>query len=165
MQPDRHLLIDGYNVIHALPQYTHYLPASLDLSCNLLVESARVIHDVDGWAVSVVFDGRGSTLEISKPGNQPGFSVVYSPLGVTADGVIEQIVRRSSDPTNLTVISRDNLVAESVRAAGGVCSPPEELEAWIARCQARQQRHLDQRRRKQHQREAADSPWNALDNL
>ncbi len=165
MQPDRHLIIDGYNVVHALEAYAQYLPASVDLACSALIEQVRVIHDVEGVTTTLVFDGNGNTVDIQKPGNQPGFSVVYSPRDVSADGIIEQIVRKSSDPPNVTVASRDNMIAESVRSAGAVCITPVDLLDWVARCEQRQRQQLDTRRKRQKKIGKQDSPWNALDGL
>lgn len=161
----RHLLIDGYNAIHALEAFRPYLPRSLDLACSRLVEQVRVIHDVEALRTTVVFDGRGRQLEIERPGGVMTFSVIYSPADVSADGIIEQIVRRSECPPEVTVVSRDNLVAESTRAAGAVCIPPDELLHWMGRCAARQAASLQKRRLRAKAEEARHSPWSALDRL
>ncbi|MGF1451075.1 MAG: NYN domain-containing protein [Opitutales bacterium] len=164
--PDAHLIVDGYNVIHALDDYRCLLPASLDLACSRLVEAVRAIHDAEALAITTVFDGRGNEVTIERPGNVISFSVVYSPSHVSADGVIEQIVRRAKRPQEVTVASRDNLVGESVRSAGGICISPEELADWIGRAENRLRRMLEARRAKhKRQEKAGPSPWDELGKL
>jgi predicted RNA-binding protein with PIN domain len=163
-QPDRHLLVDGYNVIHAEKAFAVYLPTSLDLACRLLVEQLRPIHDVVGCAVTIVFDGNRATTTIEKPGNQPGFSVVYAAEGVTADGLIEQVVRMSRQPEHVTVASRDQAIAQTARTLGASCLPPEALLQWAQQCHQRQTEYLRQHRRKLDNAPHA-SAWAALDLL
>lgn len=164
--PDAHLIVDGYNVIHALAAYRCLLFGSPELACARLVEAVRAIHDAEAIAVTTVFDGQGNRTTIERPGNVVTFSVVYSPSHLSADGVIEQIVRRAAKPEEVTVASRDNLIAESVRSAGGFCIEPEALADWIARAEDRLRLLLENRRRKIRESEKPpSSPWDALGRL
>jgi predicted RNA-binding protein with PIN domain len=100
MPSDRHVLIDAYNVIHAWP----HLRAALkdhgpDAARAQLADAVRPIHDIAGWRVSLVFDGRGDALVIERPGTELTFSYVYGPRGLTADAVIEQIVLNATLPS------------------------------------------------------------------
>lgn len=164
-QADRHLIIDGYNVIHAVDDFRPLLPRSLDLACTQLVERVRIIHDIEGIAVTTVFDGKGTSIDIQKPGGQPGFSVIYAPVDATADGIIEQLVRNAPDPREVTVASRDNLIAEGARSSGGVCIWPEDLMGWVARCEGRMARLIAQKRQQSRRLGGSDDPWRALDAL
>ncbi len=164
--PEAHLIVDGFNVIHALPEYGRLLPGSLDLACSRLVEAVRLVHDAEGIYVTVVFDGKGDRVEVERTAGIVTFSILYSPRSVTADGVIEQIVRQARHPREVTVASRDNLVAESVRSAGGICITPEDLADWVARAHGRIGRLLEQRRRQTRERLRHEaSPWDALDRI
>lgn len=157
-----HLLIDGYNVIHAWPELRGLLHRSIDTARERLVEEARVIRDVDGLRVTLVFDSSRDTMEVETPGEDPHYAVLYAPKGISADGLIEQIVRRAQKPGQCVVISRDNLVLEAIRAAGAYGYHPEELIDWIQRCHERQSRDLEARRRSTRKQWKEDSPWDAL---
>lgn len=161
-----HLLIDGYNVIHAWPSLQKLLNRSVDAARSQLIETVRVIRDTEGLRLTLVFDGRGTQPEVEHPGEDPGFTVLYAPADLSADGLIEQIVRRARTPARCLVVSRDNLVIESIRATGAFGYTPEDLEEWIARCEERRSRSLSRHRhqlQKDWQKES--NPWNRLPGL
>jgi hypothetical protein len=95
--PDRHLLVDAYNVIHAWPDLRaallHHGP---EAARALLADALRPLHDSAGWRVSLVFDGQGPDLLIERPGPELTFSHIHAPSGLTADAIIEQIVLNST---------------------------------------------------------------------
>ncbi|MEO0796016.1 MAG: NYN domain-containing protein [Verrucomicrobiota bacterium] len=160
-----HLLIDGYNVIHQWPEFAsrfHKDPAG---TCDQLVETVRVVHDVDNYQVTVVFDGRGATVDIQHPGEVATFAVLYSPSDLSADGLIEQIVKNAKDPSRFTVISRDNLIAESIRASGGYALRPDDLAEWVRRCDERSRQSINKHQRRVKKQWKQSSPWDALDDL
>lgn len=136
----------------------------VDAARDLLVETVRVIHDVEAVEVTVVFDSNRDLLAIEHPGNQETFAVVFAPAGTTADGIIELLVQRI-DPRyrrEVTVVSRDNMIAESVRASGAVVVHTPDLLDWVARCDARQSDFIRKKRREQNRNWNNDNPWSAL---
>ncbi len=157
-----HLLIDGYNVIHAWPELRSLLGKSVDAARERLIETCRVVREVDGLRVTLVFDSNRDTPQVETPGEDQGYAVLYAPKGVSADGLIEQIVRRAKKPAQCIVISRDNLVLEAIRATGGFGYFPEELLDWVKRCEARLSVDLDKRRKATRKQWKEDSPWDAL---
>lgn len=159
---DEHLLIDGYNVLHAWPEYTRQMHRNIDGARDRLIERVRVIRAVEGLRITLVFDGKGDKPEIEQPGEDAGFAVVFAPKGVSADGLIEQLVRRAKKPEHCQVISRDNLILESIRAAGGFGYYPVDLIDWVERCEARQTREFQKRSRKNRKEWKSDSPWDVL---
>ena len=156
------LLIDGFNVLHALPEGHSNLQLNLQATCSNFVEQVRVIHDVEGISVVVVFDGDGESLTLENPGNQATFAVVFSSKALTADGVIEQFISKSMGKSQCIVISRDGLVVESARARGALALGPDYLFDWIARCEAQQSRQLEIRRKKEEAEWKQSSPWDIL---
>jgi len=98
--PDRHLLVDAYNVIHAWPDLRAALRThGPEAARALLADALRPLHDSAGWRVSLVFDGRGPELLIERPGPELTFSHLHAPSGLTADAIIEQIVLNATLPT------------------------------------------------------------------
>lgn len=144
----RHLLIDGYNVIHAWPELRRALEDGQDAARQRLVELARVIHDVESIRVTLVFDGRGEKLEIERPGQELNFSCLFTPAGMTADEVIEQLTYNAKNPDLITVATRDNMVAETVMACGGHSMTPDSLRDWQSTCQRHQQDKVRRTREK-----------------
>ncbi|WP_269538838.1 NYN domain-containing protein [Cerasicoccus fimbriatus] len=165
MRAKNHLLIDGYNVIHQWPDFAEYFHRDPAGACDHLVETVRVIHDIDNYRVTVVFDGRGAMVDAQFPGNIATFAVLYSPSDLSADGLIEQIVKNAKDPKTCTVVSRDNLIAESIRASGGFAIRPDDLRDWVARCDSRSRQAINQRQKQVKKQWKEKSPWDALDGL
>ena len=140
-----HLLIDGYNLVHALPGSREALKIDIEAARRQLADAVRIIHDLEGIRTTLVFDGKGKDIEIVRPSGQLTFSYLYSPATMTADAVIEQLVRSSSSPQSITVASGDNMVRESTAAAGALTIGPSGLADWICSCQKRQTEQLKRR--------------------
>ena len=129
----QYLLVDGYNVAHAWADINAVIARDIDAAAMLLVERLAVLHDGAECEVTIVFDGRGEKEEIQrdKAGKLP--CVIYSPAGVSADAIIEQIVARAPNADDFTVASRDNALVLSVHTYGGHTLRPEELAERVER--------------------------------
>lgn len=149
-------------MIHACPDLKKQFFENADAARESLVEQARLIHDVEGLMVSVVFDGGGSEILFENPGNQPTFTVIYANRELTADGVIEQLVLKFDNPKKCTIISRDNMIRSSVRAAGAVAFDAAYLMDWVERCARQQIQTLNQHRKKEQKKWKQSSPWDQL---
>lgn len=143
----QHLLIDGANILHAWPELRALLKRDRAAARSQLVQQVSSIHDSEQMRVTLVFDGRGSELIIERPSGQPTFSVLYTPSALTADDLIEQLVAKAADPAACTVATGDRGERETVEASGARVIPPEELEAWVRRVEARQSARVGELRR------------------
>lgn len=139
VEPPRHLLVDGYNVLHAWSWLSaHDTSAGIrEVARARLVEAVRPLHDLERWRVTVVFDGRGVAVDRDAGVSESGFTVLYAPADRTADSVIEALVAASPDPTQCVVATADGPERETVAAAGATCMSPADLLAWCERCRAR----------------------------
>lgn len=153
MAKDGHLLVDGYNVIHAWEELRGLLHQDSGMARDKLAEIVRVIHDIEGLRTTLVFDGQGKDIEIERPTEETTFSLLYAPAGMTADSLIEQMVRSSKSPKSVTVASRDNMVIETVLAQGANAISPDALADWVAACEKREGEAL-----RRHQKEV-DQKW------
>ena len=158
-----HLLIDGYNVLHAWPDLRQQMKHSVDGARSALIEAVRVIRSVEGIRITLVFDGKGDKPEVEYPGDDRGFAVLFAPEGLSADALIEQLVRKSKNPGDCQVISHDNLVIESIRAAGSYGYTPDHLEDWVKRCHLRQSRTIRRQAEENRREWKQEGPWKALD--
>ncbi len=137
MAKARYLLIDAYNVICATDHLRQALQHSSDAARDQLAEIVASIHDAEGLRVALILDSRNDLLEVEHPFGKDSFEYLYAPAALTADGVIERILRRVKDPGAVSVVSNDNLVREATRACGAMALRPEELFEWARACEAR----------------------------
>jgi predicted RNA-binding protein with PIN domain len=144
-----HLLIDGYNLAHAWPEAKRQFRHGWSAACAPVVTAAALIHDIEGIRVTVVLDGQEPQVTVERPGEALSFSVVYSPRGVSADGMIETIVRNSAQRSNVTVATDDLALCHSVMALGAFTLNSQALRERYQRAQQEQQRLLAQQRKPQ----------------
>jgi uncharacterized protein len=90
----RYLILDGYNIIGALPRYATRSTGSLDASRELLVSDALRAAGWTGQEIIVVFDASRSP----EPGRTElraggAVRVIYSAPNESADDAIERLVR------------------------------------------------------------------------
>lgn len=122
------LLVDGYNVIRAQGPYRHLVDDDYrDPVLHDVYVRARqaLIADVAAFAqgsymrTTVVFDGFGNPDPERPPRRTAGIDVVFSPSGVEADTVIEQLAREGRlSGYEVTVITSDAGVQSTVFAEG-----------------------------------------------
>lgn len=153
MEFSRHLLIDGYNVIHDWPELHAELRGDGSVARSLLADAVRPLHDRERIRVTLVFDGRGADIEIERPGGDNTFSFLFSPATMSADDVIERLIGAADDPSLYTVVTRDRAERETIEALGATGMSPRDLKQWIERTQALLARDL-----KSHSREI-DRRW------
>ena len=145
----KHLLVDGYNIAHAWPELRRVLVAEgRDVARARVVEQLRVLHDYERLRVSVVFDGRGNDIAIERPTPHATFSVLYTPAGMTADDLIEQLAVQSASPRDVIVATGDLAERDTIEAAGATALSPQQLAEWIDRVLGAQTAAVDEHRRR-----------------
>lgn len=126
-----HLLVDGSNVVHAWAETRALVRRDREAAKGLLLRKLAVLHDLLGWRITVVFDGRGEALAIEAVGDASDFACVHTPAGATADDIIEQFVGRAASPGKCLVATADQAERATIEAAGAVWCGPEELARRI----------------------------------
>ena len=134
---EKHLLVDGANLLHAWPELRTLMKRDRDAARSLLMQRLSGLHDSEQVRVTLVFDGRGDELVVERPFGHVTFSVLYTPSSLTADDVIEQLVGRAADPSSCHVATGDQAERQTIEAAGAVWVPPADLAAWVARSETR----------------------------
>ncbi len=147
MDPDRHLLIDGSNILHAWPELRALLKRDRGAARERLARAAGALHDAEHIRVSVVFDGRGPELVVEKPSGHETFVVLYSPSGMTADDIIERLVARSGSPKDCIVATDDRAERQTIEALGAAALTAADLATWLASAGQRQAARIALRRR------------------
>ena len=114
------------------------ISGELDAVIGRLTDAVQVIHDCEEIRVSLVFDGKGEEITVERPSKLLTFSLLYTPEGMTADDLIEQMVGKAESPENYIVATQDNHERMTVESSGGVTISPKELDRWIQRCRLQQ---------------------------
>lgn len=151
MSASRYLLIDAYNVICATEALRERLQENMDCARDELAEIVASIHDAEGVRVALILDSRNDLLEVEYPFKKKTFEYLYAPAALTADGVIERILRRVKKPSGVSVVSNDNLVRETTRSVGAMALRPEELFEWARACDSRLMQDAARRRQENAQ--------------
>lgn len=111
-----HVIIDGYNLLHAHPAYATAVHEDIDSA------RARLVADLAGFAESgprtiVVFDGAGNPSSDGTPHHVGSLTVIFSPSGVSADATIEALaVRFRGRGERVLVVTSDVATRETVRS-------------------------------------------------
>ena len=144
---EKHLLVDGSNILHAWPELRSLLKHDRDAARARLSQTISVIHDEEQTRLTLVFDGRGDDLTVEYPGKLKTFVHLYTPTGTTADDVIEQLVGKAGDPANYMVATDDRAERQTIEASGATGISASDLAAWVDRASLRQQTRLTGRKR------------------
>ena len=128
----RHLIIDGYNVVHSLPELQVWiLRGDLEIARNRLFDLVKPIHDQFDYRVTLVFDSSMDCHQVCRPTKELTFSIIYAPSDLSADGLIEQLVQSSKQPERITAVTRDHMIQETLTSIGAFTITPEELLDWV----------------------------------
>lgn len=113
------MIIDAYNVIHALSVFEEKLGESLNSARDALISFCRTFKAAKPGIekIILVFDGSSEVLGAMVPG-RGGVEAVFTPTGEEADDRIARILRSLPVRTAVTVVSNDNSVRNSARATG-----------------------------------------------
>lgn len=108
-------LVDGYNVIHQIPQLDHGKLESQRLGLVKYIEHGCPQGSIKN-KVTIVFDGQGGGGFGSAPLSSL-IEVVFS-VGESADEKIKRIVDQSKNARNIVVVSDDRDIQIAVRKSG-----------------------------------------------
>lgn len=115
----RRLIVDGYNLLHHVPEYVRLADEDIDLA------RARLVEDVGSFATgryraTVVFDGGGNPASTGEPHHVAGVAVLFSKAGQDADAAIERLARRARERGEQAVVATSDAQTQFAVAAEGV---------------------------------------------
>lgn len=127
------LVIDGYNVIHAIPEIEELLDESLEAAriglARFLIELKGSRGDID--KIFIVFDGKSQGLFHEETTVSPGITAIYTKDGQEADDKIIEIIKDAPHPEFITVVSDDNFLYNNTRSLGGRVKTVRELRRML----------------------------------
>ncbi len=141
------IIVDGYNVLHASRWLaSDWKGADRAKLCQLLGNLAKQ----SGEKITVVFDAQPSGPDIAKT-RAVNIEVIFSGHSRTADDVIIQMIKSSSGPRNLTVVSSDREIKSAARRRGCKVSTAGEFikasASQLARARNKKNREPEQKQK------------------
>ena len=119
------LILDGYNVIHAVPELARHLDRSLQSAREALVRRCETYRARRGdiGRLYVVFDGRDAQAFGSPEQSDGSVTVCFTQKPQEADERMLRLIESQSTGSRCVVVSNDNEVFNNARAFGaGVMS-------------------------------------------
>jgi len=101
----QHFIIDGYNVIHAIPALKKTLLHDAESARELLIHSISQLTHIKKFRCSIIFDGTAPDRSPNQSTHAP-VHVIYS-FPVSADVKIKQMIEHSRNCSLLTIITSD----------------------------------------------------------
>jgi len=138
------LVIDGYNIINAWPDYFDLEKISMEDARKKLLDILSDYQGYSGHKIIVVFDahmvkdGKGS-LDL-----HDNINVVFTKENQTADSLIERFVAGYGRRRTIRVATADYLEQKTVLDKGGLRMTPDELKYDIGTM--RRKRHSHERK-------------------
>ncbi len=127
-----HVIVDGYNFIHASGGLSALPSGDLEAARAALVAELARYRRLRHHQVSAVFDGtKAPPLPpgVGRRSQVNGVSIVFSRPGQEADEVICEMARKGGMRT--VVVTADSALAESCRRFGAAVVAPEEFEGLM----------------------------------
>jgi len=121
------LLVDGYNISHAI-----WWDQPLGVQRDRLVDALAELHARTGVDVEVVFDGADNGRAVLAP-PRSGVRVRFSPAGVEADDVIIDATASMPPSRPVVVASSDRRVRDGVRRHGANVLGARQLAGALRR--------------------------------
>ncbi len=119
------LIIDGYNVMHGVPEWRSMGKQSL-AEARSTIERRLALYRAKHPNVNILlyWDGDRDVTR-SRPSRVHGISVIFTQS--SADSAIIGRVQASKNSKEMTVATDDRALAESVKGAGANVIPVEQL--------------------------------------
>ena len=138
----RDLIVDGYNVLHAVPRYADVLGRDLAGARDRLVDDVASFA-AGRWRATVVFDGVGEPGEIASVPSTGGVAVRFAPRGVDADTIVEELARRARDAGDgAVVVTSDASTQWTVRGGTVAVMSAREFAEELAEDAGERTEHL-----------------------
>ncbi len=122
-----HLIIDGYNLLHAGRSLIHLTPIQLQWEREHLIQQLSAYQKAKPCRITVVFDGWQGGWAAERRETQRGIEVIYSKLREKADEVIKRLIKEKG--SGAIVITSDQEIAKfAERMTISVISSEQFLE-------------------------------------
>jgi predicted RNA-binding protein with PIN domain len=110
----QHYIIDGYNVIHAIPALKKTLAHNAESSRELLIHSVSQLTHKKKFRCTIVFDGTAPENSLRQSAHAPVHVIFSFPF--SADAKIKTMIEQSKQRPKLVIISSDREILNFAKA-------------------------------------------------
>lgn len=142
-----YLLVDGYNVIHAWPEFKELAVQDLDTARSRLLDALSSYQGIKKCHVIVVFDAYAVPGRLEEIIRYHNIYVVFTKEAQTADEYIEKFAYDHQKEHDIVVATSDALQQVIIRGAGSALLSARELREEIAIVHDRARRSFEGRQR------------------
>ncbi len=121
------LIIDGYNVLHALDPYKILLEKSLESARDQLIHDAMVYKASKEVDILLIFDGAPDVLVPRQEMNIGGVHVLFSRAPMNADSLIIEKIKKDKRKSGIIIVTHDHSIKSYAKSAGCHCLSPQEF--------------------------------------
>ena len=121
-----HLIIDGYNLLHADRTLVSLNPIQLQRERDRLVDQLSAYRSLRQMEITVVFDGWQGGSPTEKRERKKGIELVFSKLGEKADEVIKRLVREKG--AGATVVTSDREISRYAEKMAVAVIPSDQFK-------------------------------------
>lgn len=110
------IIIDGYNMIHRVPELRQYLNESLEKARDeliLLLKSYLVRSEA---VITLVFDGNLPPFDFGASSPHKYLTIKFSKFPLKADSLIKDLIKKEENKKSLTVVSEDSDIIQYAKS-------------------------------------------------
>jgi hypothetical protein len=122
-----HLIVDGYNVMHALPLGSEWPGRTFQDRRHHVLDRLSAYVAGRPHRVTVVFDGARGGDEMGGADRRGAIEVLYSPRGTEADELILRMLESAPRPEAILLVTSDKSLVGRARSAGASTARADEL--------------------------------------
>ncbi len=130
------IIIDGYNMVHLVPELRQFLDESLERARDELIRKLKLYLLNKKIVIAVVFDGNhpagGQPVERNR-----NLEIKFSNYPFKADPLIKKLIQKEKHKGALTIVTNDSDIAAFAKAEHAAVISPEEF--WLRLTKRQQQ--------------------------
>lgn len=138
------LIVDGYNIIYAWPEFEKLKESSLEHARAKLVSTLADYAPLSGQKILVVYDAHQVKNAVERTEVVDGVEVIYTQQGETADALIERLVGSLLNEGTVYVATSDWAEQVIVFGRGAYRLTPGELRMQVNRTKRESEKHYTQ---------------------
>lgn len=110
------IIIDGYNMIHLVPDLRRFLDESLERAREELILHLRSYLMRSKVEITLVFDGAYAVLDSHDQQPTPRLTVLFSRHPFKADPLIKLLIAKEQNKKNIILVTKDNDIIHFARS-------------------------------------------------